>query len=109
MSRPRVRYATVYVLPPAGTSKQPIVSTTPEHLYVRRGEIVEWTVVNGTGQRGEVTFQWDKPNPLEGQSLEKFTRRASDTVRKDAKKGVYKYSVFLNGRKAFDPEIEIMP
>lgn len=109
MSRQRVRYATVFVLPPAGKSRLPIVSTTPERLVVRRDDIIEWTVVNASGIDGQVTFEWDKPSPLRGQSLEPFSRRARDVVHKKAEKGVYKYSVLLNGKKLFDPEIEIMP
>lgn len=108
MSRLRVRYATVFVLPPAGKSRLPVVSTSPERLVVRRGDTIEWTVVNASGIPGRVTFGWEQGNPLKGDSNEPFDRRARDTVIKKFKPGVYKYSVALNGKVLFDPEIEIM-
>jgi hypothetical protein len=109
MSRMRVRYATVFVLPPAGKSRMPIVSTTPQRLVARRGDVIEWTVVNASGIEGVVSFTWDKDNPLRGDSSKPFPRRARDTVFAKARKGVYKYSVLFNDKLLFDPEIEIMP
>lgn len=108
MSRPRVRYATVFVLPPAGRSKVPVVSTSPERLVVRRGDLIEWTVVNASGIDGRVSFAWKEINPVKGDSAEPFDRRARDTVIKKVRDGVYKYSVLLNGKVLFDPELEIM-
>jgi hypothetical protein len=108
MSRLRVRYATVFVLPPAGRGKAPVVSTSPERLVVRRGDTIEWTVVNASGVPGRVSFAWKEVNPLKGGSAEPFDRRARDMVVRKAPKGVHKYSVLLNGKELFDPEIEIM-
>ncbi len=109
MSRLRVRYATVFVLPPAGKGKVPIVSTSPERLVVRREDVIEWTVVNASGIEGTVSFAWAKGNPLRGESAKPFPRRARDTVHAKAGKGVYKYGVLFNDKLLFDPEIEIMP
>ncbi len=108
MSRLRVRYATVFVLPPAGRGKGPVVSTSPERLVVRRGDTIEWTVVNASGVDGRITFAWKDVNPVKGDSAESFDRRARDTVIKKVRDGVYKYSVLLNGKVLFDPELEIM-
>ena len=70
MSRLRVRYATVFVLPPAAKGKAPVVSTSPERLVVRPGDTIEWTVVNASGVEGRVSFAWKEINPLKGGSAE---------------------------------------
>lgn len=109
MSRPRVRYATIFVFPPPPRSKAPVVSTSPERLTVRPGDRVEWTIVNASGLSGKVSIGWVKENPFKGESGSPFERRTRDIVRDKAKAGIYKYNVLLDGKVAFDPEIEIMP
>ncbi len=73
MSRLKVRYATVFVLPPAGKSRDTGgAPPSPERLVVRRGDTIEWTVVNASGIPGRVTFGWEEGNPLKGDSAEPF-------------------------------------
>ena len=108
MSRLRVRYVTIYVFPPPARGKAPIVRTSPERLVARAGDAIEWTVVNASGLPGRVTLGWQKDNPLKGTTGEPLDRRARDTVRTKAKDGVDKYSVLLDRKVGFDPDIEIM-
>lgn len=108
MSRPRVRYATIFVFPPPARGKAPVVSTSPERLTVRAGESVEWTIVNASGTPGRLSIGWEKRNPLKGESGSPFERRARDVVRAKAEPGIYKYNVLLDGKVVFDPELEIM-
>jgi len=103
-----VRYATIYVFPPAARGKAPIVSTSPERLVVRAGDAIEWTVVDAAGSGGRVTIGWAKDNPLKGTTAEPFERRTRDYVRAKAKAGIYKYNVLLDGKVLFDPDLEIM-
>lgn len=108
MARLRVRYATIYLFPPAGKGKSAVVSTAPERLTVRTGDAVEWTVVNASGSPAQVTIGWEKRSPLKGESGSPFERRARDMVRAKVERGIYKYSVLVDGKVAFDPELEIM-
>lgn len=104
----RVKYATIFIFPAGGRSKSLVVSTSPERLTVREGDLIDWTVVDATGQAGtrKVSFTWKERSPLkeEPKAFPRFTRA---TVRK-AKPGLYKYSVAVDGEVLFDPEIEIM-
>ena len=77
-------------------------------LAFRPGDAIEWTVVNAAGLPGRVTLGWKKDNPLKGTTGEPFDRRVRDSVRTKVKDGVYKYSVLLDGKVVFDPDIEIM-
>lgn len=108
MSRPRVRYATIFVFPPPAKGKAPVVSTSPERLTVRAGDYVEWTVVDATGMGSKVSVDWGKRNPLKGESGSPFERRTRDAVRAKAAPGIYKYNVLIDGKVVFDPELEIM-
>ena len=108
MSRPRVRYATIFVFPPPAKGKPPVVSTSPERLTVRPAEYVEWTVVNASGLPGRISIGWEKLNPLKGDSGKPFERRTRDTVRAKAEPGIYKYNVLMDGKVVFDPDLEIM-
>lgn len=108
MSRLRVRYVTVFVFPPPAKGKAPIVSTSPERLVARAGDAIEWTIVNASGLAGRLSLSWKDNNPLKGTSGEPFERRVRDFVRSRVKEGVYKYSVLLDGKVVFDPDIEIM-
>ena len=105
ITRYRVRYATIYVFP-AG-AKGVRVNATPERLSVRAGDIVDWTVVNATASpSGKVSIQWKERSPLkeDPKPFERFERAA---VRK-AKPGLYRYSILIDGKVVFDPELEVM-
>lgn len=108
MSRPRVRYATIFVFPPPAKGKAPVVSTSPERLTVRPGDYVEWTIVNASGMGGKISVGWEKRNPLKGESGKPFERRTRDAVRAKVEPGIYKYNVLMDGKVVFDPELEIM-
>lgn len=108
MSRLRVRYATIFVFPPPARGKAPVVTTSPERLVVRPGDAIEWTIVNASGAPGRVTLAWKKDNPLKGTTGEPFDRRVRDFVKPKAKDGVYQYSVLIDGKVVFDPDLEIM-
>lgn len=108
MSRLRVRYATIFVFPPAGRSKRPQVTTSPERLTVRRGDEVEWTIANVSGRPGKVSIGWAKDDPMKSGANEPFERRARHTVKTKVRPGLYKYNVLIDGEVVFDPELEIM-
>lgn len=108
MSRLRVRYATIFVFPPAAKGKAPVVSTSPERLTARAGDYVEWTIVNASGMAAKISVGWEKHNPLKGESGRPFERRTRDVVRARVEPGIYKYNVLLDGKVVFDPELEIM-
>ena len=103
--RPRVRYATIYVFP--GGKKGVTVSAAPERLTVRPGDIIDWTVVIAAGVDGRIGVQWQKDSPLKREP-EPFPRMTRAAVRTRVKDGIYKYSVTLDGKVVFDPEVEIM-
>ena len=109
-ARVRVKYATIFVFPPAAKGAQARVSAAPETLNVRAGDVVDWTVVNATAadSPGRVSIKWKDKSPLEEEPKE-FDRAARATVRKDAKAGKkFRYSILLDGVEVFDPELEIM-
>lgn len=109
-ARYRVRYATIFVFPPAARGGKPRVSATPETLTVREGDVVDWTIVNATAAEspGKVTIRWKGKSPLEGEPKE-FDRKARATVRMKSKaKTPYRYSILLDGEEVFDPELEVM-
>jgi hypothetical protein len=108
--RAKVKYATIFVFPSAAKGKGPRVSASPETLSVRRGDTVDWTVVNATAadSPGKVSIKWKDKNPLKGEPRE-FERAARATVRADAKVGRrFRYSILIDGVELFDPELEIM-
>ncbi len=109
IQRTRVKYATIFIFPPAAKGKPAVVTTSPERLSVREGDLVDWTIVDATGQTAgrQVSLVWTGRSPLkeEPKPFERYVRAA---VRK-AKPGIYKYSVAIDGKVVFDPELEIMP
>jgi hypothetical protein len=108
-SRPEVRYATIFVFP--GREKgAPAVSMTPERLTVRRGEVVDWTIVDQTGmvKTGRVSIRWKERSPIEKEPSFKRARFARARVRAEVPTGRYRYSVAIDGKVVFDPELEIM-
>lgn len=109
-NRPEVRYATIFIFPACGPSEMPIVSTTPERLTVRSGEIIDWTIVDATGRvkPGRVTIGWKGQSPVEGDlSFDRKARFTRGVVAK-VKNGRYKYSIAIDGKVIFDPEVEVM-
>ena len=106
-ARVRVKYATIFVFP-AAKGARPKVSATPETLTVRPGDTVDWTVVNATAadSPGKVSIKWKEKNPVKGECAD-FDRKARAQVRTSAK-GIYRYSILLDGVEVFDPEIEVM-
>ena len=108
-TRPEVRYATIFIFPACGPSERPIVSTTPERLTVRSGEIIDWTIVDATGRvkPGRVTIGWKGRSPVEGDLAFTKTRFTRVVVAK-VPNGRYKYNVAIDGNVVFDPEVEVM-
>jgi len=108
-NRPEVRYATIFIFPACGPSEMPIVSTTPERLTVRSGEVIDWTIVDATGRvkPGRVTIGWKGRSPLEGDTSFKRARFTRAVVAK-VPNGRYKYNVAIDGKVIFDPEVEVM-
>ena len=108
-ARVRVKYATIYVFPAAAKGGRIRVSAAPETLTVRPGDTVDWTVVNATAadSPGKVLIKWKEKTPVKGEPRE-FDRKARAEVRASAKKGVYRYSILIDGVELFDPELEIM-
>lgn len=105
-SRYKVRYATIYVFPAAAKGVR--VTSSPERLTVRAGDIVDWTVVNaGAAPTGRVSIQWKERSPLKAdpKPFERFERAA---VLRKVKPGLYRYSILLDGKVVFDPELEVM-
>ena len=107
-ARVRVKYATIFMFPAAVKGGQIRVSATPETLTVRAGDTVDWTVVNATAtdSPGRVSIKWKDKNPVKGEPKD-FDRKARAQVRSSAK-GVYRYSILLDGVEVFDPELEVM-
>ena len=107
-ARVRVKYATIFVFPAAAKGGQVRVSATPETLTVRPGDTVDWTVVNATGadSPGRVSLKWKDKNPVKGEPKD-FDRKARAQVRLRAK-GIFRYSILVDGVELFDPELEVM-
>lgn len=107
-SRVRVKYATIFLFPPPAKGKGPVVSTSPERLTVREGDVVDWTVVDASGQAGQykVTIGWEGRSPLKKEP-EPFDRTSRVSVKK-VKPAIYKYSVLIDGKVVFDPELEVV-
>jgi hypothetical protein len=107
MASREIRYVTVYLFP-SNDKKSPVrANAAPELLTVRAGDIIDFTVVDAAGVGGTVTFEWDeRGNPLKDE-YKPFPRSVRLRVRRGAK-GRFKYSILLNGRKVFDPEIEVV-
>jgi len=109
-SRPEVRYATIFIFPACGPSEMPIVSTTPERLTVKSGEIIDWTIVDATGRvkPGRVTIGWKGKSPVEREPVFERKARFSRVVVAKVPNGRYKYNVAIDGKVIFDPEVEVM-
>lgn len=107
MSRARVRYATIFIFPGGGRGKAVTVNAAPERLTVRPGDVIDWTVVNIANVPGRVSIAWKEGSPMR-QEPDAFPRAGRGTVRTKVKDGVYRYSILLDGKEVFDPEVEIM-
>jgi hypothetical protein len=102
-----VRYITIFIHPPTGKEAVPFVSTSPERLTVRRGDIVDWTIVDVTGKVpvSKVTVVWRGKSPVE---KDPYFRRRFARATVAGPKGIYKYSIAIAGKVVFDPEVEVM-
>ncbi len=102
-----------------GTPTAPIVTQHPEPLDANTGDKLEWEVINRSGGPQEISLEKfnrkgspaGRP-PLERTDAERRVRTGGtavikDRVRPNAQGGSYKYSIFLNGAEAVDPDIEI--
>lgn len=104
-------YVTVYLY---GTSPDGpfVASTAPERVVVRRGDTIYWSVVknfvDGKGEdgRARVEVRFNGEQPIDGE-LPEFARLTRSTVSRRAKKGVYRYTIFVNREPLFDPEVMI--
>lgn len=106
--RPTVHYATLYLF---GTGAEVTVgSVTPERLSVRVGDLVDWTIVDATGAKIDpkrVTIRWKgERSPLAKEA--RFEGRAARSPIRRGSKGTYRYSLVLDERELFDPEVEVM-
>lgn len=100
----KVRYATIYVF--AAGARGFRVTSSPERLTVRVGDVVDFTVVDATGKLpGKVSIKFPDRSPLA--EVEPFERWQRVTVRK-AKAGLYKYSILIGDDVVFDPLLEVM-
>ncbi len=107
MSRARVRYATIFIFPGGARGKSVTVNAAPERLTVRPGDVIDWTVVNIANVPGRVSIAWKDGSPMRTDP-DPFPRAGRGTVRTKVKAGVYRYSILLDGKEVFDPEVEIM-
>ncbi len=102
-----------------GTPTAPIVTQHPEPLDANTGDKLEWEVINRSGGTQEISLEKfnrkgspaGRP-PLERTDADRRVRTGGtavikDRVRANAQGGSYKYSIFLNGAEAVDPDIEI--
>lgn len=105
--RPTVHYATLYLF--GSGSEVTVGSVTPERLSVRVGDLVDWTIVDATGARIDpkrVSIRWKDRSPLGKDPV--FERRAARSPIRRGSKGTYRYSLMIDGRELFDPELEVM-
>jgi hypothetical protein len=98
------------VFPGRDKGSAPAVSMTPERLTVRRGEIVDWTIVdaNGVVKPSRITIRWKDRSPIEKEPSFRRARFARARVLSEVPAGRYRYSIAIDGKVVFDPELEIM-
>ena len=102
-----------------GTPAAPVVTQLPEPLDANTGDKLEWEVINRSGGTQEISLEKfnrkgtpaGRP-PLDKNDADRRVRTGGtavikDRVRSNAQGGSYKYSIFLNGTEAVDPDIEI--
>jgi hypothetical protein len=109
-SRPEVRYATIYVLPSRDKGGAPSVSMSPERLTARKGDIVDWTIVDHQSgvKSSRITIQWKDRSPVDKEPSFRRARFSRVRVVTEVPPGRYRYSVAIDGKVVFDPELEIM-
>lgn len=115
VSRPRTRIVI------GGTATEPRITQPTPDLVATYGEHVFWDITNDSGAPQEICLKKfvRKGAPAKERPLEKEDHQRCRTVeatgeikdmirpRGSAEKGIYKYSIFLNGNEAVDPDIEI--
>lgn len=107
MASREVRYVTIYLFPSTDKKSPVRANAAPELLTVCPGDIIDFTVVDAAGVGGQVSFQWDERGTPLKEEGKPFPRSTRLRVRRGAK-GRFKYDVLLNGKKVFDPEIEVV-
>jgi hypothetical protein len=102
-----------------GSAGAPIITRLPERLVAARGDELSWDVENETGEEQEISLEKfvraqgpPKEPPLTKSDVERRVKAGStgairDKVRDYAEAGSYKYSIWLNGKEAVDPEVVI--
>lgn len=102
-----------------GSAGAPVVTRLPERLVAARGDELLWDVENETGAAQEISLEKfirasgpPKEPPLTKSDADRRIQASStgtirDKVRDYAEGGTYKYSIWLNGKEAVDPEILI--
>lgn len=104
-------YVTVYLYG-NGPEGPFVASTAPDRVVVRRGDAIYWSVVKnfadrkGEEGRARVEVRFNGEQPLD-RELPEFARLTKSTVSRRAKKGTYRYTVFVNKEPLFDPEVMI--
>ena len=116
--QPEQRTRTAIVI--GGSATAPVITLLPQRLSARRGAELTWDVTNRTGASQEISLEKftrvsgppPAHAPLTKSDAERRVRTDSaaiitDRVRGNASGGTYKYSIWLNGSEAVDPEIVI--
>lgn len=105
---PPVHYATLYLF--GSGNELSVGSVSPDRLTVRAGELVDWTIVDATGAKIDprrVSIRWkDGRTPFANEPV--FECRTARQPIARGSKGTYRYSLVLDGRELFDPELEVM-
>jgi hypothetical protein len=102
-----------------GNAGAPVITRLPERLVAARGDELVWDVQNDTGAAQEISLEKftragrpSKEPPLAKSDVERRVKAEStaairDQVHPRAEAGSYKYSIWVNGKEAVDPEVLI--
>lgn len=112
---PKPRTSTTIVI--GGSGQHPIITRQPDTLVAKRGQELVWEIRNETndaqtiGLRGFGKKDPPPAGPLFGNKETSVpagrTGEIRDRVTGTAVRGTYKYSIFLNGVEAVDPDVII--
>ncbi len=112
--KPQDRFFTVVVWQAEGGPCRVVAVTPAKDGFAVRKDLVHWDVVGNctatvgigrfTLRGGPGASPWEGPD---GERVAKPGTRANDRVKADAEPGAYEYSIFIDGRLALDPEIQI--
>lgn len=98
-----------------GTPAEPTVQVCPDPLCAAPGEDIRWTIQDPQNTEAEVWLTGFKPkgsntknDPLVGPERNRMHKKTIvDRVSPAARKGLYDYEIWLNGKMAADPDILI--